>query len=154
MILSFYNYEECCGYYTGTISNLRQNKLHGIVNIAKPVLLLAVMQLVDEGWLRNNRIILTSELEDRYAGLYNRYEPDKAATPVYYPFYHLHSDGFWHIRWIGGEKPPVISTSRKFIVDHIDHVCLDDDLWILLLHQDFRLRLMDFIINRKLAPVR
>ena len=48
----------------------------------------------------------------------------------------------------------MISTSRKFIVDHIDHVCLDDDLWILLLHPEFRLRLMNFIINEKLAPDR
>lgn len=150
MILSFYNYEECCGYYTGTISNLRQNKLHGIVNIAKPVLLLAVMQLVDEGWLRNNRIILTSELEDRYTGLYNRYEPDKAATPVYYPFYHLHSDGFWHIRWIGDEKVYMNSPSRKFLVDHIDHVSLDDDLWILLQHPDFRHRLIKELLINKL----
>lgn len=43
------------------------------------------------------------------------------------------------------------SPSRKFLVDHIDHVSLDDDLWILLQHPDFRHRLINFIIKEKLS---
>ena len=153
-MLNFYNYDECLKFYSNRIRQLNQNKLHGKVNIAKPVLLLAVIQLIDKHWLLDNRIILTSEIENRYKDLYHQYDRTKDATPVYYPFYHLHSDGFWHIRWIGDEKEYMNSPSRKFLVDHIDHVSLDDDLWILLQHPDFRHRLMDFIINRKLTPDR
>ena len=58
-------------------------------------------------------------------------------------------DGFWHIRWLEGEKK-INSASRKFIDDNIDYVFLDDDLWILLQNLDWRHNLMDFVITEKM----
>lgn len=150
MILNFYSYEECFRHYTKSITNLKQNKLNGKINIAKPALLLTVMQLIDQCWLRSNRIILTNGIEKWYGDLYHQYDLDKNVTPIYYPFYHLESDGFWHIRWTGAAKT-MDSPSRRFIDDNIEYVFLDEDLWILLQHQDWRRRLMDFIIKEKLS---
>lgn len=98
MILDFYKYEECFRFYKERITLLNQNKLNGKINIAKPALLLTVIQLIDQRWIRNNRIILTSEIEKLYSDLYHQYDPGSVVTQIYYPFYHLRSDGFWHIR--------------------------------------------------------
>ncbi len=84
-MLNFYNYDECLKFYSNRIRQLNQNKMYGKVNIAKPVLLLAVIQLIDKRWLLDNRIILTSEIENRYKDLYHQYDRTKDATPVYYP---------------------------------------------------------------------
>lgn len=151
MILTFYDYDACFSHYAGFIRHLRQNILYGKTNIAKPTLLLAVIGLIDSNWIRGNSIVLTVEIENRYSDLYHQYDPSKETTPVCYPFFHLHSDGFWHISWIGDEREYINSPSRKFLVDHIDHVSLDDDLWVLLQNPDYRHRMMHFIIREKLS---
>ena len=149
MILEFYDYEGCFRHYRESIADLNQNRLNGKVNIAKPALLLTVMQLIDQRWIRNNHIILTSEIEKLYSDLYHQYDPGSVVTQIYYSFCHLMGDGFWHIRWLEGEKK-INSASRKFIDDNIDYVFLDDDLWILLQNPDWRHNLMDFVITEKM----
>ncbi len=42
--LRFYNYEQCFAHYTKRIMNIRQAKVHGEVIVAKPVLLLALIE--------------------------------------------------------------------------------------------------------------
>lgn len=150
MILDFYKYDECFRFYKERITLLNQNKLNGKINIAKPSLLLTVIELIDQRWIRNNRIVLTSEIEKLYIDLYHQYDPGSVATQIYYPFYHLKSEGFWHIRWLEGEKE-MNSPSKKFIDDNIDYVFLDDDLWILLQNPEWRRRLMDFVIREKMT---
>lgn len=151
MILTFYDYDTCFNRYAASIRHLRQNILYGKANIAKPTLLLAVIELIDSSRIRSNSIVLTAEIENRYINLYHQYEPDKKATHIYYPFFHLHTDGFWHISWVGDDKESINAPSRKFLVDHIDHVSLDDDLWVLLQNPDYRHRMMNFIIREKLS---
>lgn len=150
MILNFYNYGECFAHYRERIMHLNQNREHGRTNIAKPALLLAVIQLVDEQQICSNRFTLTMEVEKKYCDLYQQYNWNNHVTPICYPFYHLKNDGFWHIRWIGTEKV-MDSPSKKFLRDNIDYVFLDDDLWFLLQHRDWRQSLADFIIKEKMS---
>ena len=150
-MFKFYDYDKCLVHYAEEIKSLKQNKLPGAVNIATPVLVLAVMQLIDEGLLLNNIILLAKGLEDRYSKLYEQYDRTGKTTRIDYPFYFMHNDGFWNIKWIGEPKEHENSPWRKFMREHVEYAYLDEDLWYLLQSADCRHRLMEFIIKEKLS---
>lgn len=64
--LQFYNYEQCFDHYIQQIMNIRQAKIHGEVIVAKPVLLLALIDGVEDGAFTANRFFLNEWLEKRY----------------------------------------------------------------------------------------
>ena len=150
-MFKFYDYDKCLAYYAEEIKSLKQNKLHGAVNIAKPVLVLAVIQLIEEGLLQNNIILLAKGLEDRYSKLYEQYDRTGKTTRIDYPFYFMHNDGFWNIKWIGEPKVHENAPWRKFMREHVEYAYLDEDLWYLLQNTDYRHRLMEFVIKEKLS---
>ena len=47
--LQFYNYEQCFAHYTKRIMSIRQAKIHGEVILAKPALLLALINGDESG---------------------------------------------------------------------------------------------------------
>ena len=46
--LNFFNYEQSYTYYTQQIMSIRQAKIHGETILAKPVLLIAIIDAIDE----------------------------------------------------------------------------------------------------------
>jgi len=71
----------------------------------KAVLLHTILQLLDEGCLRDNRVYISAELVTRFKENWvrlvssNRFQPNFAL-----PFYHLKSDGFWQLRTYPGRE--------------------------------------------------
>ena len=63
--LHFYNYEKCYAHYTKRIMSIRQAKIHGEVIVAKPVLLLALIDGVDGGVFMANHFTLNDWLEEK-----------------------------------------------------------------------------------------
>ena len=61
--------EQSYSNYTNRILNLRQAKIHGEVIVAKPVLLLALIDGIGQGIFKENRFVLNEWLEDRYLKL-------------------------------------------------------------------------------------
>ena len=153
-VLQFYDYERCFKHYTQRIMNLRQARIHGEVIMAKPVLLLAVIDSVENGEVLSNNIRLTESQEQRYLTLMRQYvkgsQFDKP-TPIATPYFHLQGDGFWHLTWKPGKEPPEGSPSFRYICDNCVRTSVDDDLWTLLEHRMMRLRLRDYIITHKLG---
>ena len=98
--LQFYNYEQCYANYTKRIMNIRQAKIRGEVIVAKPVLLLAIIDGIGSEMFCNNEFRLTEWLESRYVMLMQQYmkssQFDKP-TDISNPFWHLQGDGFWHL---------------------------------------------------------
>lgn len=64
--LKYYNYAQSCAYYTDRIMSIRQAKIRGEVIVAKPVLMLALIDGIDSGVFTNNRFALNEWLEERY----------------------------------------------------------------------------------------
>lgn len=71
--LHFYNYEQCYAHYTKRIMSIRQAKIHGEVIVAKPVLLLALIDGVDGGVFTTNQFTLNDWLEEKYLALMKQY---------------------------------------------------------------------------------
>ena len=71
--LRLYFYEKCFAHYTKRILNIRQAKIRGEVIVAKPVLLLAIIDGIGMDLFMNNEFHLTDWLEKRYIMLMQQY---------------------------------------------------------------------------------
>src|SRR5690349_2284002 len=78
----------------------------------KPVLLLAVLDLIEQGEFQPNLIELTLELVDLYKAYCIRVlAPGKIAASIALPFFHLRSDKFWHLLPQDGKEAILQHTS-------------------------------------------
>ena len=66
----------------------------------KPVLLLALIQEVDEGRIKENRFTITPDLLATFRGLWSQLVEGNWSCKIYSPFYHMTNDkpGFWFIK--------------------------------------------------------
>lgn len=151
--LTLYFYEKCYANYTKRIMNIRQAKIRGEVIVAKPVLMLAIIDGIGSGMFCNNEFHLTEWLEARYVMLMQQYmkgsQFDKP-TDISNPFWHLQSDGFWHLRY--EEEPQDGATpSKRWLKEKVSFAYFDDDLWMLLQNNVWRQKLRDYIVEHKLT---
>ena len=102
-------------------------RAHGQINIAKPIMMLAVIQCIENGSIIANRILYSESLIATYNELFSHYGKG-AITSSVYPFYYLGSEDFYFIK---GKKAPT-TPSAKFLRENVEYACLDDDLWELL----------------------
>lgn len=151
--LSSYFFEKCFTNYTKRIMNIRQAKIRGEVIVAKPVLLLAIIDGINIDLFKDNKFQLTEWLESRYVMLMRQYmkgsQFDKP-TDISNPFWHLQSDGFWHLQTSEGLQEGV-TPSKRWLKAKVTFGCFDDDLWYLLQNKVWRLKLRDYIVEHKLT---
>ncbi len=151
--LRFYFYEKCYANYTKRILNIRQAKIRGEVIVAKPVLLLAIIDSIESKEFCNNEFPLTEWLEKRYLVLMNKYVKNSLfdkPTDISNPFWHLQSDGFWHLQYIDNIQVG-LNPSKRWLKDHVKFASFDEDLWILLQSKVWRMQLRNYIIEHKLT---
>ena len=151
--LQFYNYDQCYAHYTKRIMSIRQAKIHGEVIVAKPVLLLALIDGVDGEEFTANQFTLNDWLEERYLALMKQYTRnsrfDKPAD-ISNPYWHLQSDGFWHLQCIE-EAQEGVTPSKRWLKENVTCSHFDDDLWVLLQNKVWRQKLRDYIVEHKLT---
>lgn len=151
--LTFYFYEKCYANYTKRIMNIRQAKIRGEVIVAKPVLMLAIIDGIGAEEILANEIMLTEWLESRYVILMQQYmkssQFDKP-TDISNPFWHLQSDGFWHLQCIE-EAQEGVTPSKRWLKEKVSFAYFDDDLWVLLQNKVWRQKLRDYIVEHKLT---
>jgi putative restriction endonuclease len=93
----------------------------------KPLLLLVVIELAEQGLLPNNMLRLTPELAFRFCTYWTivvhrrRQKPD-----VRYPFHHMQSGGFWKALGENGSLSPDRRLTRYAVLDQDFEACLTD----------------------------
>ena len=65
-VIQFFNYEQCFKHYTKQIMSIRQAKRNGEIILAKPVLMVAVIDGVEANVFRNNQFVINDWLEKHY----------------------------------------------------------------------------------------
>ena len=151
--LQYYDYSRCFAHYTERIMSIRQAKIHGEVIVAKPVLMLALIDGVESGVFTNNRFVLNEWLEEHYMKLmlqYTRQSQFDKPTEINNPFWHLSTDGFWHLH-LKVKDEMSMTPSKAWLKENVSYACFDDDLWVLLQNKEWRMRLRDFIVEHKLT---
>lgn len=152
--LHFYNYEQCFAHYTKRIMSIRQAKIHGEVIVAKPVLILALIDGIDNGEFTGNRFVLNEWLEKRYLTLMKQYTRNSQfpkPADISNPFWHIQGDGFWHLNYHGERLSKSKTPSKAWLKGNVEFAYFDEPLWILLQNKVWRLKLRDYIVEHKLT---
>ena len=120
--------------YQQKMKKLRVDRAHGMAP-HQPLLLLAVIELIEHGQVQENKIPLSPDLAETFLKYWTKVvinrKPDIAL-----PFFHLKSRGFWHLHPNAGYEKVldvasrIRSTSR--LREVVAYASLDDDLFTLL----------------------
>ncbi len=96
----------------------------------KPIMLLAVLDLIESREIATNEIRYDTRLQQAFRDYFEDLASPGWDRNAALPFYHLKSDGFWHIVW----KTPAAGQIRnsKGVREYIERVELDEELFALL----------------------
>ncbi|KLV07665.1 HNH endonuclease [Photobacterium ganghwense] len=113
-------------YYIDKFQNLNTNSINGRNSPHKVCMLLAVMKLIDEGIITQNRIVFDDLLKASFSECFAQMRQANDRNTPENPFYHLKTEGFWHLVY----HPGVDSYSvKRFSAKTVSHVRLDDELF-------------------------
>lgn len=135
------------------ISDLRKNNQKGRDKPHKLILLQAVLDLIDENKINDNKIYFDDKL---IAGFKSRFEresnPEDWEQPTL-PFFHLRSSAFWKHKVIEGREEvySTLTTSgggTKRIFENIEYAYFEPQVYELLLDKQARKVVQDFIKNQ------
>ncbi len=124
--------------YRDMILSLHLGMVKGKNSISKPLYVLAIMEAIERGALKENKIDFANEfIHQKFGQLYEQMNNNRKG---YYssffvrPFFHLNSSSFYHLIWKRETAIPNHSTtpSAKYLREHLLYAKLDDELWELL----------------------
>jgi putative restriction endonuclease len=117
----------------------------------KPLLLLSVIDLIEEGTIKNNLIELTPELGEAFTSYWSLVMPLDKKGKIVYPFFHLKKEGFWKLIPLPGKEEILKSTREVSSVYRLLEIIVgaqfEDDLFILLSNKNERDILRSLLIN-------
>lgn len=125
-------------YYLEKLSNLNMNNAGGKKSPHKVCMLLAVMDLIQAGHIASNKIELNQALKERFTEHFNCFAHGKDKNTPENPFFHLRSEGFWHLVYHAGYDE---ETTQRYSSKAIAHAYLDEELF-----QDMK----SFIVSNEL----
>ena len=123
-------------YYKNKFTKLRVDRAHGTVAPHKPILLLSIIELIDQGLLKHNQLPLSAELIAAFLKLWQSLGSTAHNADIGMPFFHLKSDGFWHFKPNPGFEA-LLSSGAKVrgvgvLRQAVEYAYLDDELFELL----------------------
>lgn len=83
-------------FYAEKFHALNMNRQRGAVSPHKVCMLLAVMDLIANKSISNNRIFFDQNLRQGFSHNFNKYRTESDRDNPHLPFFHLRSEGFWH----------------------------------------------------------
>jgi putative restriction endonuclease len=144
--------------YEDRFSRLNVGRVGNHVRPHKPVMLLALLDLFEQGVIKENKVTYSPELLELFGEYFEAVrEPGDQPTPIN-PFFFLRSDKFWHHHPLPGQEavlkamqsPPGIKAFQAIS----DYVYLDEELYALLRDRSARSALREAIIRRYFASKR
>ncbi len=85
-----------CEHWLKVVANLRVDRKKGNIAPHKPLLLLVLAEIAEQGNLGDPLLQLTGELVFRFLAYWTIVAGRRSQRPdITLPFYHLHSEGFW-----------------------------------------------------------
>jgi len=134
--------------YIQKMERLRIDRAHGAAP-HKPILLLAVIELIERGQIPENKIFLSPELAETFREYWLQVTDRRPDITL--PFFHLKSDGFWHLHANPGYEQilnvvPRIRGAARFR-EVIAYASLDDALFVFLTEAEGRTVIRQTIIR-------
>jgi putative restriction endonuclease len=109
------------------LSKLRVDRKGGSLAPHKPLLLLAIIELAEQGFVPVKVLRLSPELAFRFYAYWTVVAYRRTQEPdIRYPFYHLQNDGFWVALGEDGKPPVERRLARCAELDPDFETCLKD----------------------------
>ena len=127
--IRFFDYEQCYRYYSKGIESVRQKRINGETIVAKPVLMVAIIDGIDANVFVNNQFVLNDWIEERYKNLMMQFTKNSqfdGTTGIEKPFWHLETDGFWHLNYLGEQLGKSHTPSKAWLKDNVEFAYLEN----------------------------
>ncbi len=138
--------------YLQKMIRLRIDRAHGVAP-NKPVLLLAIVELIEQGQISENKVTPSPDLFEifmKYWSIITDRRPNLAL-----PFFHLKSDGFWHLHANAGYETALKVTTQIKTVSRLREIVasasFDDELFLLLTNNHDREVIRQTLIDTHFA---
>ena len=122
----------------------------------KPILLLSIIDLFAQGHIRRNLIELDGALLELFGLYWRAVNPPSLRGDITMPFFHLRSEGFWHLLPQPGQEALLAAKRRtdglKQLRELVLGVRLDEALYQLLQEEQSRTLLRTALIQTYFAP--
>ena len=132
------------------LKRLHVDRSHGDPAPHKPLMLLAVLDLAEEGAIQHNRIEHAPRLIERFNDYWSALAPAGFQARSWLPFFHLRYDGFWELlpqpdaeQQLATVRSPKSSRQLHTVVSHAQ---LTDDAWTAIQSEDARLAMRSTLL--------
>lgn len=143
--------------YIQAFLSLNINEYKGENAPHKPLLLLSIIQLMEDGVIVENKIPPVQAVKLKYEFLWDKYilHDTSYTKAVWTPYWHLQNESFWHFKPIYSqasldtlmEKSKGHTASIGQIRATIKYAYFDDELYNILEQDIFRLLFQNLLIN-------
>ena len=107
----------------------------------KPLLLLSVIDLINQGLIHDNKILPSPDLAETFLRYWSKVVVNRVRNFAM-PFFHLKGDKFWHLYPNPGKEEKLRNTKRirkvSDLLEIVNYASLDADLFLLLTNQQSR----------------
>ena len=140
-------------YYERCFDQLHCAK-HPILGEAphKPILLLALMQMVETGTLKSKQIGLTPLLQQTFEHVWYQYVRTQHKMNLAQPFYHMQYEPFWNMQCKATSDADFYHKNKMkslySLQQQVDYATIDDELWACWQDKNSRENLAAFLIMR------
>lgn len=133
--------------------DLKRDKKGSYERPHKPVLLLAILDLIESGTFRNNRFHYTDELIERFKYYFEIVRKGNDKPTIENPFHFLSGDGFWTLvpkpdqpafYEVGNSGSPSVRAFRE----DLEHAEFIPELWNLLDDSEKRIKIRQALVCR------
>lgn len=122
----------------------------------KAVLLLSIINMIEDGVVIDNKILLDKNISSYFGYLWNSYKISNHVPSVWIPFWYLKSESFWHFQSKTDETilknimlfagHPTLEQMKKVI----KYAYLDEELFLLMTKKEERQTLSNVLISKYL----
>ncbi|RYG10365.1 MAG: HNH endonuclease, partial [Chitinophagaceae bacterium] len=99
--------------YVRKLSQLKRASVKGAKAPHKPILLLSIIEGITKGEINCNEIKISADLVATFKDYWSQLVKDNRFSENFsLPFFHLQSEGFWHLRTLPGREV-LLTTSHS-----------------------------------------
>ena len=128
--------------YNDAFASIHCQMYKGKLNIAKPLVIMAMLELIEQGDAVMNKFNI-ADIKESYERLQKNYS---ATTPYQYPIYFLENESLYHLKW-KNSKVKTHTPSAKLIRENVKYAYFDNALWDLVQNQEMRNHFRTIIEN-------
>lgn len=119
-------------FYVDKLQSIRPDKSSGRARPHKVCMMFAVMDLIEQGHITDNRIFYDETLKNRFTWHFSRLKQGNDADSPFLPFNYLKTSGLWHLEILSSNKQAyekVKSPSDSTINKYVEYAYLDTALF-------------------------